>query len=147
MKYEAVIGLEVHVQIKTHSKVFTRVAAGSTLDAVRTIYAHVWGQGEDGQSEESVAAVATKLGIADAGRVLADASIKDVVRANTDEAISLGVFGVPTFSYAGELFWGDDATPFFAAFLADGDMFKREPYARFNGVVAAAKRQTLKREP
>ena len=26
--YEAVIGLEVHVQIKTHSKVFTRVAAG-----------------------------------------------------------------------------------------------------------------------
>jgi len=28
MKYEAVIGLEVHVQIKTRSKVFTRVAAG-----------------------------------------------------------------------------------------------------------------------
>ena len=28
MNYEAVIGLEVHVQIKTHSKVFTRVAAG-----------------------------------------------------------------------------------------------------------------------
>jgi len=27
-KFEAVIGLEVHVQIKTHSKVFTRVAAG-----------------------------------------------------------------------------------------------------------------------
>jgi aspartyl-tRNA(Asn)/glutamyl-tRNA(Gln) amidotransferase subunit B len=28
MNYEAVIGLEVHVQVKTHSKVFTRVAAG-----------------------------------------------------------------------------------------------------------------------
>lgn len=28
MNYEAVIGLEVHVQIKTHSKVFTRVDAG-----------------------------------------------------------------------------------------------------------------------
>jgi aspartyl-tRNA(Asn)/glutamyl-tRNA(Gln) amidotransferase subunit B len=28
MIYEAVIGLEVHVQIKTHSKVFTRVGAG-----------------------------------------------------------------------------------------------------------------------
>jgi aspartyl-tRNA(Asn)/glutamyl-tRNA(Gln) amidotransferase subunit B len=32
MNYEAVIGLEVHVQIKTHSKVFTRVAAGYGFD-------------------------------------------------------------------------------------------------------------------
>ena len=32
MNYEAVIGLEVHVQIKTHSKVFTRGAAGYGRD-------------------------------------------------------------------------------------------------------------------
>ena len=28
MTYEAVIGLEVHVQVKTASKIFTRAAAG-----------------------------------------------------------------------------------------------------------------------
>lgn len=120
------------------------IAAGSTLDAVQAVYAHVWGQGGDAQAEESVAAIGAKLGIADVSCALADPSIKDAVRANTNDAISLGVFGVPTFSYAGELFWGDDATPLFAAFLDDRDMFKREPYAR---VVTASAQRVRKQEP
>lgn len=123
------------------------VAAGSTQDAVRTVYAHVWGRGGDAEEEASVQAIATKLGIANVSQVLADPSIKDAVRANTDEAISRGVFGVPTFWYADELFWGDDATPLFAAFLDDGDMFKREPYARVDRVTASAERSTKKGKP
>jgi 2-hydroxychromene-2-carboxylate isomerase len=43
---------------------------------------------------------------------LADAvqtpEVKDAVRAHNDEAVSLGVFGVPTVVVGGELFWGDD---------------------------------------
>ena len=34
--------------------------------------------------------------------------IKDAVRATHDEAMSLGVFGVPTVVVGSELFWGDD---------------------------------------
>jgi 2-hydroxychromene-2-carboxylate isomerase len=120
------------------------VAAGSTLAAVQTVYAHVWGAGGDAEAEESIAAIAMKLGIANVSEVLANQSIKDTVRANTDEAISRGVFGVPTFSFAGELFWGDDATPLFAAFLSDGDMFNREPYARIEHVTASAERPMKK---
>lgn len=116
------------------------VAAGSTLDAVQTIYAHVWGEGADAESEASIEAIGAKLGVAGVRRVLADPAIKDAVRANTDEAISRGVFGVPTFSFGGELFWGDDATPLFAAFLDDPDMFKREPYARIERVSPSAER-------
>jgi 2-hydroxychromene-2-carboxylate isomerase len=34
---------------------------------------------------------------------------KDALRAATDEAIALGLFGAPTFlTEDGELFWGDD---------------------------------------
>ncbi len=35
-------------------------------------------------------------------------SVKDKLRATTDEAIALGVEGVPTVAVGDRLFWGDD---------------------------------------
>ncbi len=35
-------------------------------------------------------------------------SVKDRLRGATDEAVALGVTGVPTVAVGGELFWGDD---------------------------------------
>ncbi len=41
--------------------------------------------------------------------VAATPTVKDALRANTDEAIAKGVFGAPAFTCAdGELFWGHD---------------------------------------
>ena len=40
---------------------------------------------------------------------------------NTDDAIRLGVFGVPTYVYRGELFWGQDRLDFLAEALAAGE--------------------------
>ncbi len=34
--------------------------------------------------------------------------IKERLRAVTDEAVALGVTGIPTVAVGGELFWGDD---------------------------------------
>jgi 2-hydroxychromene-2-carboxylate isomerase len=121
------------------------IAAGSTLDAVRIIYAHVWGEGGDAEAPESIDRLGAKLGITDVHAAIGDPSVKDHLRANTDEAISRGVFGVPTFAFAGELFWGDDATPLFTAFLQDPDMFRREPYARAQRVRPSAVRVAPKR--
>ena len=39
---------------------------------------------------------------------LTDPAVKDALRAATDGAVALGVFGVPTVLVGGELFWGDD---------------------------------------
>jgi 2-hydroxychromene-2-carboxylate isomerase len=39
---------------------------------------------------------------------LEDPAVKGALRAVTDEAIALGVVGVPTVAIGGELFWGDD---------------------------------------
>lgn len=37
-----------------------------------------------------------------------DPAIKDKLRHATAEAAALGLFGAPSFTVAGELFWGDD---------------------------------------
>jgi 2-hydroxychromene-2-carboxylate isomerase len=37
-----------------------------------------------------------------------DADVKQALRSVTDEAIALGVFGVPTVAVGADLFWGDD---------------------------------------
>jgi len=39
---------------------------------------------------------------------LSDAGVKDSLRHATDDALALGVFGVPTIVIGEELFWGDD---------------------------------------
>jgi 2-hydroxychromene-2-carboxylate isomerase len=53
-------------------------------------------------------------------RDAASNEIKAELRANTDEAIARGVFGVPTFDWGGKLFWGLEALPMLrAALLGD----------------------------
>ena len=65
-------------------------------------------------SELSVAAnvfasaIAAGLDEADVRAGVQDPEVKQTLRAATDEAYDLGVFGVPTFAVGDELFWGDD---------------------------------------
>ncbi len=54
---------------------------------------------------------------------LNSAEVKAKLKANTDEAIAKGVFGVPTFEVDGKLFFGLDALPMLAAYLKDDAWF------------------------
>jgi 2-hydroxychromene-2-carboxylate isomerase len=53
---------------------------------------------------------ASEVGLDDTGLIEATATlaIKDSLRARNDEAVALGVFGVPTVVVGDQLFWGDD---------------------------------------
>ena len=69
-----------------------------------------WGQGQDLTRLDVLEGVVEGAGL-DAGdleRRTRDAAVKDELRRLTDEAVSLGVFGVPTFVCGSELFWGHD---------------------------------------
>ena len=50
--------------------------------------------------------------------------IKDLLRTATEDALKLGVFGVPTFEVDGRLFWGLDSLPMLAGQLRGDAWFQ-----------------------
>lgn len=81
-----------------------------------------WCEGADLTDREVLEEAVRAVGL-DAGELderLMDRDIKKTLRANSAEAIELGVFGVPTFVLGeSELFWGQDRMDALAARLAN----------------------------
>lgn len=80
------------------------------LVLVRHLLKAVWCEGIDVADPDSLHAVITRSGFdADTVRTAsASAEVKQRLRNVTQEAIDIGVFGVPTFRLRDELFWGAD---------------------------------------
>jgi 2-hydroxychromene-2-carboxylate isomerase/predicted Fe-S protein YdhL (DUF1289 family) len=98
--------------------------------AIHRIFRFVWRDG-------TIAGPAHRMGRTDArpgpsrcGRKNRRARVKETLRRHTDEAIALGVFGVPTLALRGELFWGADATQMAADYAAAGCCWPDPEYAR-----------------
>jgi len=88
-----------------------------TADAVLR---HVWLGGQDPLDPARLDALTQALAEQWQPEGDAAAHAKALLRANTDAAAALGVFGVPMFEAQGRLFWGLDGLPMLRAFL-DGD--------------------------
>lgn len=77
----------------------------------KAVYRAEFAEGRDISKRETLARAIEAAG-ADARLAFVRADtpeIKGWLRANTEEALALGVFGAPSFTTAGgELFWGDD---------------------------------------
>jgi 2-hydroxychromene-2-carboxylate isomerase len=82
-----------------------------------TIFHHVWRGGADAVDKQRLEALKQLL---QPQRDPAGKDVKAELKANTDEAIARGAFGVPTFAVDDKLFWGFDALPMLRAYL-EGD--------------------------
>lgn len=82
-----------------------------------TLLRHVWLGGQDAVDPARLQALQTQLTPPLASD---DETVKARLRANTDEAVALGVFGVPSFVVDGRMFWGFDSLPMLRSYL-EGD--------------------------
>jgi 2-hydroxychromene-2-carboxylate isomerase len=116
------------------------IAAGATRETVETIFDSIWTTGAEASDPAAFAALAKSLGVE--GARLGAPEVKEVLRRNTEEAASRGIFGVPTYEVDGELFWGADAIGFVNAFLADRAALHNEEMRRADSLPVGAARKT-----
>ena len=81
---------------------------------------HAWHGGLDANDPQRLAALTAALA---PRRDPADALVKQALKASTDEALALSLFGVPTIGVDGRLFWGLDALDMLAAYLRGDSWF------------------------
>ena len=84
--------------------------AGCGREFAIRAYRNSFQQGADLSLPGRVLEAARQTGLerSEIERAVAEPRIKDALRAATDAAYELGVFGVPTIAVDDELFWGDD---------------------------------------
>src|SRR5436309_15386092 len=90
---------------------------------IDALFRAVWVRGLHVSDTAVVEGVANEIGLPGA-TLVAKAQmpeIKNQLRLRTDEAISRGVFGVPSMEVGDELFWGYDDFPYLELFLAGRD--------------------------
>jgi len=117
------------------------IAAGTTWESVDAIYRHIWRDGKSGVTADELTDVGCALGVIDVEKSTSDPSVKSQLRANTDNAIAAGVFGVPTLRIGGELFWGNDASGMVEEWLDNPQRFASAEYQRLQTLPLGVERR------
>jgi 2-hydroxychromene-2-carboxylate isomerase len=116
---------------------------GEKRRLIDALFRATWVEGKDVSNPSVVASVADAIGLDGAALLAAVESdaIKQRLRAETDAAIAVGVFGVPTMIVDEELFWGFDDFGHLELFLAGKDPLDRSVLPEWLSIRPTASRQ------
>jgi 2-hydroxychromene-2-carboxylate isomerase/GNAT superfamily N-acetyltransferase len=120
----------------------SQVAAEAQFAVVDALFSGAWSHGVDMGDDDAIGACLGAAGL-DAESLLARARgprIKAQLRADTEDAIARGVFGVPTFLVGDELFWGADSLGDLERFVDGDDVVTAGAKARLARMVSGATR-------
>ena len=102
---------------------------------IDALFRAVWVRGLHVSDPAVAEQVANELGLPGPALVAQAQSpdVKSRLRRQTDDAISRGVFGVPSMEVGDELFWGYDDFPYLELFLAGKDPLDPTDWRRWSG--------------
>ena len=117
------------------------IARDSKPDVVDQLFRYIWVKSADDPNFASLESIESITGFENASGETSSQLVKDQLRANTEEAISRGVFGVPTLRIGTELFWGTDMTAMALDYLSDRSLFDSARYSRIDHLPAVDRRR------
>ncbi len=109
------------------------VAKGDQVKVIDTIFSAGWGRGLDIGDPDILKAELNSVGL-DGDFYLDQTSAKEArkeLKINVKEAISLGLFGLPSFLCNDELFWGNDSIPLLEEYLKGNDYYDKAAFNHF----------------
>ena len=106
--------------------------------ATEQIFKHVWCSGLDAADPDRLAALAASIAPVQDPQ---SAQVKQQLQTWTQEALALGVFGVPTWVVDGKVFWGQDALPMLRAYLLGDDWFNGPGWNAVGDIAVGIRRQ------
>ena len=121
---------------------FLRLAIARECDTavISRLFHYIWVESADDFEFYSTAAISRISGYEHVENEIADSDVKQTLRSYTDEAISRGVFGVPTIAIGEMLFWGLDMTEMALDYLDHPEKFDEEQYMRISALPIAKAR-------
>ena len=109
-------------------------AAGADIEDTRAVFDLIYGKGIQPDNPEGIQLIGEALNISNPERAIQDPVVKNALHANTTQATSDGVFGVPSFVINGELFWGGDSTEMMLDFLKNPGIFNTSEMKRISNM-------------
>jgi len=109
-------------------------AVGASIEHTRAVFDLIYGKGIQPDSPEGIQLIGEALNISNPELTMQDPVVKNTLHANTAQATSDGVFGVPSFVINGELFWGGDSTEMMLDFLKNPALFETPEMKRISNM-------------
>ena len=83
---------------------------GISMDFSTKVLEHLWVKENDISNIDTLKLIADDLKISfeELNKLATSDKIKNIYEANTQEAINMNIFGVPSYVYNNEIFWGQD---------------------------------------
>jgi len=116
------------------------IALENDMSLIGQIFNYIWKHGLSLDDENSWNTFTSDLNIKNVEQLCTQAEVKNRLRLNTEEAINVGVFGVPTIIANEHLFWGVDATDMYLEYWKNPNFFDEEQMKKIDKLPQAARR-------